>query len=129
GWLGWVALVPLLSLVRARASGKRLFRYAWLCGLVFFWPALQWMRVADDHLLQDGYWRGFCSLFEGKFPFLMHCCWALLATYCALYIPLAIWLLRKLDQGTRLPLLLTVPVVWTGLEFVRSWLLTGFAWY
>ncbi|HYT91810.1 MAG TPA: apolipoprotein N-acyltransferase [Gemmataceae bacterium] len=108
GWLGWVALVPLLSLVRARASGWRLFCCAWLGGLAFFWPVLQWMRVADHR---------------------MYYTWAMLATYCSLYFPLAIWLLRRLDRGTGLPLILTVPIVWTGLEFVRSWLLTGFAWY
>jgi apolipoprotein N-acyltransferase len=108
GVLAWVALVPLLSLVRARASGRRLFFCAWLGGLAFFGPVLAWMRVAD---------------------YRMYYTWAMLATYCALYFPLAIWLLRRLDQGTGLPLVLTVPVVWTALEFVRSWLLTGFAWY
>src|SRR5262245_29508797 len=47
GWLAWVALVPLLCLVRAEARPWRLFFCAWAGGLVFFWAALQWMRVAD----------------------------------------------------------------------------------
>src|SRR5262245_1599480 len=47
GWLGWVALVPLLVLVRARARARRVYGCAWLAGLAFFWPAIQWMRVAD----------------------------------------------------------------------------------
>ena len=47
GWLGWVALVPLLCLVRAEASRRRLFLTAWLGGAAFFFPILRWMPVAD----------------------------------------------------------------------------------
>src|SRR5262249_27461669 len=46
GWLAWCALVPLLGLVRAKAPGWRIYLSAWLGGLLFFWPAIQWMRVA-----------------------------------------------------------------------------------
>lgn len=108
GWLGWIALVPLLVLARSRASGWRVHVYAWYSGLAFFWPALEWMRVAD---------------------FRMYGTWAMLATYCALYFPAALFLIRRLDRATALPLVVTLPVVWTGLEFIRSFLLTGFAWY
>src|SRR5262249_11871894 len=108
GWLAWVALVPLLVLVRAEASGRRLFFCAWLGGLAFFLPALPWLADAT--------------------VWLFYAC-AGLAPYCALYSPLAISLLRQLARRTPLPLIFTLPVVWVSLEFVRSWLLTGFAWY
>src|SRR5207302_7226423 len=55
--------------------------------------------------------------------------WAALATYCALYLPLGVLLVRRLDRTTRLPLVLTVPAVWAALEFLRSHLATGFSWY
>ena len=106
GWLGWLALVPLLFFVRSQASGWRVYVYAWYAGLAFFWPVLEWMRVAD---------------------FRMYGTWAMLATYCALYFPAALFLIRRLDRV--LPLIVSVPLVWTGLEFIRSFLLTGFAWY
>src|SRR6266446_1308115 len=47
GFLTWVALVPLLCLVRRDCTGKRAFWLAYLAGAAFFWPTLQWMRVAD----------------------------------------------------------------------------------
>ena len=108
GWLGWVALVPLLFLVRSSARPRSVYFAAWIAGSAFFWTALSWMRVADDR---------------------MYATWAMLAVYCSLYFPLAIGLMRFLDRRTRLPLVLTVPVVWTALEFLRAHLMTGFAWY
>jgi apolipoprotein N-acyltransferase len=108
GWLGWVALVPLLVLVRATGSARRTYLSAWLAGVTFFVPVLQWMRVADER---------------------MYYTWIALALYCSLYFPAAIGLLRCLDRRTRLPLVLTVPIVWTALEYLRAHLMTGFPWY
>jgi apolipoprotein N-acyltransferase len=98
-WLAFVALVPLLVLVRRPMGRWSVFFASWLAGLAFFWPALQWMRVADLR---------------------MYVTWAGLATYCALFFPLAIFLMRAVDRWTRLPLTITLPVVWVAVEFLRS---------
>jgi apolipoprotein N-acyltransferase len=108
GWIAWVALVPLLILVRRPARGLHIFLSAWLAGLVFFVPILQWMRVADPR---------------------MYFTWIGLALYCSLYFPLAIGLLRLLERRTRLPLVLTAPIIWTALEYLRAHFATGFPWY
>jgi len=108
GWFSWIALVPLLFLVRARGRARNIYLAAWAGGLAFYWPVLQWMRVAD---------------------YRMYFCWALLATYCSVYWPLGILLVRRLDRSTRLPLVITVPAVWVGLEYLRSFMFTGFPWY
>src|SRR5215213_5029521 len=46
--LGWVALVPLLALVRSPARPRLLYPLAYLAGAAFYLPVVQWMRVADD---------------------------------------------------------------------------------
>ena len=56
-------------------------------------------------------------------------CWAMLATYSSLYFPLAIFLVRHITRSTGVPLLLSFPTVWIGLEFLRSFVMTGFPWY
>jgi len=108
GWLGWIALVPLLSLVRRDISGWRVFLGSWVAGLVFFTPAVQWLRLADP--------RNYYS-------------WPGLVLYCSVYLPLGIGLVRLLVRRARLPLLLALPVVWTALEYLRAHLFTGFPWY
>ena len=58
GWLGWGALVPILWLTRSSAPAWRIYLYAWYAGLAFFWPALEWMRVADFRMYGTGpCWR------------------------------------------------------------------------
>jgi apolipoprotein N-acyltransferase len=108
GWLGWLALVPWLGLVRSRARPALLYSVSAFVGLLFFVPVLQWMRVADMR---------------------MYFTWVMLAIYCACYFPLALYLLRWVDRRTSLPLVVTLPVVWTALEFLRAHLFTGFPWY
>ncbi|HTU22143.1 MAG TPA: hypothetical protein VMG10_29155, partial [Gemmataceae bacterium] len=108
GWLMWVALVPLLTLVRSTARPRRIYLSAWIGGLAFYLAAIQWMRVADPR---------------------MYFTWIGLAFYCSLYFPLTVWLIRFLDRRTCWPLVLTVPIVWTALELPRSTFGGGFAWY
>jgi len=108
GWCAWFALVPLLFVVRSPASSRAVYLASLAAGFLFYFPALKWMRVAD--------------------PMMMYLAWPALALYLALYFPLAIWLLRKIDR-LRLPFALTLPVVWVSLEFLRAHFMTGFAWY
>jgi apolipoprotein N-acyltransferase len=109
GALAWVALVPLLCLVRLPRSRRRFPHLAaFVGGLAFYLAAIQWIRVSD--------WRQYFT-------------WVGLSLYCAAYFPLFLFLMRLLDRRTRLPLVLGVPAVWTALEFLRSTFGTGFSWY
>jgi apolipoprotein N-acyltransferase len=108
GWLGWIALVPFLSLARSSAKARWIYLSAWAGGLAFFVPALQWMRVADERMVYT--WLG-------------------LALFCSLFFPLALFLIRRIERGTPLPLVVSVPIVWTALEFLRGNIMGGFPWY
>ena len=107
GWLGWFALVPGLVLVRADLRNRDRYLLAWLSAWLFFLPALCWMRVAHEDMVYS---------------------WIGLSLWCSWFAPLALWLIRRLDRRGW-PLSLSVPVVWTALEFVRTHMLGGFPWY
>jgi apolipoprotein N-acyltransferase len=110
-WIAWVALVPLLTLIRTPWRSRAIYRPALAGGLVFGLLAVQWIRYADDAGL-TGYYG-----------------WWTLALYMAVYFPLAIFVVRVAVLRFHVPAILAVPIAWVGLEYLRSWLLSGFPWY
>jgi apolipoprotein N-acyltransferase len=124
GPMGFVALVPFLTLVRADGVGNwRRYTAAWLGGLTFGGLAMNWVRHAH--------------------PMMAYFAWPLMSLYLSLYWPLALFLLRRLDRLGKPPLALTLPVVWVALEYFKAhfpagfpflkWVhlhqLSGIAWY
>jgi apolipoprotein N-acyltransferase len=108
GPLAWIALVPLLVLVRIPQPTRWMYRILFLNGLANQIATLQWMRLGDPT---------------------MYIAMAALATYLACYFPLFVALARYAHHRWSVPLVVVVPVLWTGLEFVRAHFLTGFSWY
>lgn len=106
GLVAFVALAPLATLVRAEGvKSWRRYLAAYLGGLTFFLIALNWIRVAHP---------------------MMAMAWIGLSLMCALYWPLAIFLLRKIDRRWKPSLSITLPVVWVALEYFRAHFPTGF---
>ena len=108
GPLAWVALLPLLLLVRIPRRTKWMYVAVGVSGVAWMICCLQWMRL------------GHATMYPA---------WFLLGTYCGLYLPLFVGISRIAVHRFRVPLTLAVPVVWVGLEFLRAHLMTGFAWY
>ena len=114
------ALAPLLWLSRradAKTSAKR-----WFMSGAFFWVAtLSWMPA----IVKNG----------GPWP-LVVLGWLGLAAYCAAYFAAYGYLVAKVWAWARqgsyvrrlLSILLFEPLLWCGLELVRSRFLGGFAW-
>ena len=108
GPLAWVALVPLLLVVRMPRPTRKMYLYTALGGWLFALMTLQWMRLGDPS---------------------MYLAWAALAFYVGLYFPVFVGLTRVAVHRAGVPLLVAAPLVWVGLEFVRAYVMTGFSWY
>jgi apolipoprotein N-acyltransferase len=104
--LAWVAPVPWLLLARLeRLPGRRPYAALWLAGFTFWMAALHWLRLP--------HWATNFG-------------WVALSGYLAFYLPVFVGLVRVGVHRLRWPLVAAAPVVWTGLELVRAYLLTGF---
>ena len=106
--LAWVALVPLLLLVRIEQRTRWMYVAVYSGSLLGQLATLQWMRLGDPT---------------------MYVAWAALAGYVALYAVAFVAVSRVAVHRWAMPLAVAGPAVWTGLEFLRAHLMTGFAWY
>ena len=126
------ALAPLMWLARREMNAKIVAK-RWFQSGLFYWVAtLYWMPA----IVKNG----------GPWP-LVVLGWFALAAYCALYFWLYGWLSAKYWRWAKLSgrrmigqpinpsywkrllgILLVEPVLWCGLELVRSRLFGGFAW-
>jgi len=111
--LAWVALVPLCVSLRER-SPKEAFRIGMIAGLAHYLTLLYWVVFT---MRTYGYlpWWQCASLL------------VLLAAYLSLYTGLFSWALVRFGQKP-FHLILLAPVFWVALEYIRSFLLTGFTW-
>lgn len=109
-WLAWVALVPLLLVME-----KRPFASGFWAGAVFFAAVLYWLNIV-------------MTTFGGLDPFSSLVAYLLLISYLALFFGAATWLAWRSKQRLGIPVLLSLPIIWVALEFLRGWLLTGFPW-
>lgn len=108
GPLAWICLVPLVCLIRIPKRTRWMYAMLTIGGFGFSLSALQWMRLGDAT---------------------MYTAWFALAFYVALYFPLFVVLARTAVHRYDVPITLAVPVLWVGLEFCRSHVMTGFPWY
>ena len=106
--LAWVALVPLLLLVRVEQRLRWMYASVYCGGLLGQLATLQWMRLGDPT---------------------MYIAWSALSVYLALYSVVFVAVSRVAVHRWGMPLVAAGPVVWTGLEYLRAHLMTGFAWY
>ncbi|HVV99657.1 MAG TPA: apolipoprotein N-acyltransferase, partial [Planctomycetaceae bacterium] len=106
--LAWIALVPLLLLVRLERPTSRMYLSIYAGGAMFWIPTLQWMRLGDPT---------------------MYVAWFVAALYFALYFPLFVAVTRAAVHRLRVPLVLAAPVAWVGMEYLRGWVMSGYTWY
>ena len=106
GLLAWIGPATWLFLARLpRMPGRRPYLALWIAGAAYWLAAIQWIRLP--------HWANIFGLF-------------LLAGYLGAYLPLFMGLVRVAVHRIRVPLWIAGPVVWTGFEWARARLLSGF---
>lgn len=111
--VAWFAFVPLLAAV-GPASPRMAFRLGFLSGIVAYSGIVYWLTI-----VMTSY---------GRLPQMLSIFLTLLmAAYLAIYPAVTCFMVRSLKSGPTVSWL-AFPVFWTGLEYLRSFALTGFPW-
>ena len=112
--LAWIACVPLLMFIRDKDKWTA-FTAGFLFGLVYFLGTLYWIYHS--------------IYFYGGIPLVAS---FLLVTVMCMYLslyPAIFALLYSVNiKNSDMPSLLVAPLIWTTLEFLRSYALSGFPW-
>lgn len=111
--LAWIAFVPLF-LAMGKKGPRNAFKLGFVAGLTAYAGLLYWLNIV---MITYGKLHWSVSLVM----------YILLVAYLALYIGVITWLTNKGEAAGISPLL-SFPVLWVGLEYIRSFLLTGFPW-
>lgn len=113
-FLAWFALVPLFFSVEGKGL-RRSFELGFLTGIIAFLGILYWIIVAVHTY-------GNVPLIPSGLILL------LLVGYLSLFIGAFTFLTRLIQIRSGLRTLLFTPLLWVALEYLRSFLLTGFPW-
>jgi apolipoprotein N-acyltransferase len=113
-FLAWFALVPLFYAVEGKSLWNS-FKLGFLTGIISFLGILYWIIVAvhtygNVPLILSG-------------PILL-----LLVVYLSLFIGAFTYLTRFIQKRSGLQIIFFTPFLWVALEYLRSFLLTGFPW-
>ncbi|BCR05218.1 apolipoprotein N-acyltransferase [Desulfuromonas versatilis] len=108
--VAWVGLVPLFLVME-----RRPFRSGFVAGVGFFGLVLYWLNIV-------------MTTYGRLHPVFSVVAYLLLVAYLALFFGAATWAACRLRQHLGLSAVLTLPVLWVALEFLRSFFLSGFPW-
>ncbi len=112
-WLIWVALVPLFAAI-ANLSVKESFRIGFIAGLIHYLSLLYWVVPV---MRTYGYLPLFLSI---AILFLFA---AVLALFPAVFSMAVAGIGR-----TPVRCLITMPLLWVAVEYIRTYIFTGFPW-
>ena len=113
-FLAWVALIPLLYAVEGKGV-YRVFLLGWLCGFVFHIGLIYWIVVVTTTYGNLVYPLGILVML-------------LLVSYLSLYFGSALAIAKFIQEKTSISMPTTLPFTWVTMEYLRSFLLSGFPW-
>lgn len=112
-WLAWCALIPLFWAVSGIPAGTG-FRLGFIAGLTHYLTLMYWLA----HTMTT--YGGLLWILAVPILFL-------LAAYLSLFPAAFVWFIARYRPSPLAGLIL-IPSYWTGLEFIRSFLLSGLPW-
>jgi apolipoprotein N-acyltransferase len=110
----WIAFVPLLYAIEGETP-RRVFVYAWIQGVACYVASLYWIFITL-HNFAD------VPLALAIIPMV------LLAAVVALYTGAAFYAAEFISVRLNLPIVLTLPLTWTAVEWIRTYFPIGFPW-
>jgi apolipoprotein N-acyltransferase len=114
GFLAWIALVPLFLALQTTDSPRRAALLAFIAGMIANIGLLYWI---SNVIVMYGY----LPLYIGISAMLLMC--AALSAYFSLFAAAVVFL-----RNRGLSEIVTAPLLWTTLEYLKSHLFTGFPW-
>ncbi len=112
--LAWIAFIPLFVAIQQQ-DVKNTFWLGWISGVVSGLGTLYWVTITMVRYGGLPFWLSVLTLL-------------ILVAYLALYMGVFTVLLQFLQRYTAIPLIVTAPVLWVGLEYLRSFFVIGFPW-
>jgi apolipoprotein N-acyltransferase len=112
-WLAWFALVPLFAAI-ANLSAKKSFRLGFIAGLAHYLSLLYWVVPV---MRTYGYLPLDLSIF-------------ILILFAAVlaFFPAVFSMVLATIGRTPTRFLITAPLLWVALEYIRTFIFTGFPW-
>jgi apolipoprotein N-acyltransferase len=112
-----LAILALAWLARewCSSSPRAAFRVGYAFGFGFFVAGVSWIYVSLHHV------GGMPALVAGLATFIF-------CAFLALFPALAGWLQARIPASIAVRAALLIPASWTLMEWIRSWILTGFPW-
>lgn len=112
-FLAWFAFLPLLIACGGKPP-KEAGKLGFVAGLVAYGGILYWINIVVTTY--------------GKLPLPVSICvYLTLVAYLAAFFFVLFFLVRKAEEKG-IAVTVSFPILWVGLEFLRSFLLTGFPW-
>ena len=115
GYLAFVAIAPLLIAIARARSAKESFFLGWVSMTAAWLIMVPWVVRVMSHY-------GGLPYVTGVLIFIA------MAIFLGIYGGLFAWIVKRLRLGDRFLPWLAVPLAWAAVEYVRTYLLTGFPW-
>jgi len=112
--LAWIALVPLLLALR-NVGPKDAARLGLLAGMVHYVTLLYWITIVLGRYGNLSLWVSIPAL-------------VLLALYMSCYLVLFCIIVNRAWQHREILVVWLGPLLWVGLDYIRSFLFSGFPW-